>query len=237
MSLDPVVAAKEHAARYAVRTHIHRGMSVGLGSGSTAAFAVKALAERLQTEDLRLQAVVATSRETAELARSFNIELRDELDPADCPLDVTIDGADEADPALTLIKGGGGASLREKLVAAVTTTEIIVVHPSKRVASLGLTFPLPVVVVPYAWRTTRERVESLVGRPAKLRSHQDGAPFVTDDGLYVLDVTPGPIDNPADLEHRIKDLMGVVDTGLFVGLAKLLIVGHPDGRIEEFTPA
>ena len=236
MSLDPVVAAKENAARHAVREHIHHGMSVGLGSGTTAAFAVRALAERLESEDLHLKAVVATSRETADLARSFNITLRDELDPADCPLDVTIDGADEADPALTLIKGGGGASLREKLVAAVTTKEIIVVHPSKRVASLGLTFPLPVLVVPYGWRTTRERVESVVDRPSVLRMHHNGSPFVTDDGLFVLDITPGPIDDPSGLEHRLKELAGVVDTGLFIGMAKLLIVGYPDGRIEEFEP-
>jgi len=236
MSLDPVAAAKEHAARYAVREHIHAGMAIGLGSGTTAAFAVRALADRLDSESLKLRAVVAPSRETAELARSFGISLREELNPADCPLDVTIDGADEADPALNLIKGGGGASLREKLVAAVTTTEIIVVHPSKRVETLGLTFPLPVVVIPYGWRTTRQRVQSIVGRNAVLRSHPDGAPFVTDDGLYVLDIEPGPIPDPAKWETEIKTLAGVVDTGFFINMARLLIVGHPDGRVEEFRP-
>ncbi|HEY3328802.1 MAG TPA: ribose-5-phosphate isomerase RpiA [Capsulimonadaceae bacterium] len=231
--MDAAATAKEIAARHAVDRHIKDGMAVGLGSGSTAVYAVRALAERIEREGIKLRVAIATSKETADLARSLGIELVDEPTPDCFPLDVTIDGADEADYQLNLIKGGGGASLREKLVAVATKREIIVVHPAKRVQHLGLTFPLPVVVVPYGWKVTAARIQERMGRPVQLRSRH-GQTFVTDDGLYILDVVPGPLTDPRAIERDLKAIEGVVDVGLFVGIAKLLVVGHEDGRVEEF---
>jgi len=233
MTQDPAAAAKEYAARSAVNRHIQSGMAIGLGSGSTALFVVRALAERVKREKLVIRACIATSRETSDLARELGIQVEEDLDPRFLPLDVTIDGADEADPHLNLIKGGGGASLREKLVAVASLREIIVVHAAKRVSRLGLTFPLPVVVVPYGWKATAQRIEKVVGRACQLRTRR-GQTFVTDDGMYVLDVIPGLIEQPERLEQDLKHIDGVVDVGLFVGIAKLLVVGHEDGRVEEF---
>jgi ribose 5-phosphate isomerase A len=233
MPLDPASAAKRVAAYTAVNRYIKPGMTVGLGSGSTAVFAVHALAQRILEEGLKLKACVATSKETAELAVQLGISLRPELTPDILPIDITIDGADEVDPQLNLIKGGGGASLREKLVAVETKREIIVIHSAKKVQKLGHTFPLPVVVVPYAWKATAARVEAIVGRSAQIRTRH-GQFFFTDDGLHVLDVAPGSIDNPAQLEKALKSQEGVVDVGLFLGIAKLLLIGHEDGRVEEF---
>jgi len=194
---------------------------------------VEALAEKMQSEGLKLKGCVATSHETSDLAKKLGVPLHDDLTPDIFPLDVTIDGADEVDTQLNLIKGGGGASLREKLVAVETKREIIVIHPAKRVAKLGLTFPLPVVVIPFAWKATAARIERAIGRPVQIRMRH-GQIFDTDDGLYVVDVAPGPIDNPKELTQKIKSLDGVVDVGLFFGIAKLLIIGHEDGRVEEF---
>lgn len=230
---DAAAVAKEYAARHAVERHIEDGMAIGLGSGSTALYAVRALADRIEREGLRFKTVISTSRETADLARSLSIDVTEELTPDCFPLDVTIDGADEADWELNLIKGGGGASLREKLVAVATKREIIVVHPAKRVERLGLTFPLPVVVIPYGWRVTALRIEERMGRPVQLRQRH-GQTFVTDDGLYVLDVVPGPIDDPRNTEHDLKAIEGIVDVGLFVNICKLLVVGHEDGHVDEY---
>ena len=157
--------------------------------------------------------------------------------PPICPLDITIDGADEADPALNLIKGGGGASLREKLVAAVTTTEIIVVHPSKRVRNAGRTHSscrswwcrTPGVT------TRRERVENVRRKlPAALRTHSDGATRRSSPMTASMSSMSRPATHrrPRRAGGGLKGIAGVVDTGLFVGMAKLLIVGHPDGRVE-----
>jgi ribose 5-phosphate isomerase A len=231
---DATAIAKEFAARHAVDRHLASGMAIGLGSGSTALYAVRALADRIDREGLQPRIVISTSKETADLARELGIAVVDDLTPDCYPLDVTIDGADEADWQLNLIKGGGGASLREKLVAVATKREIIVVHPAKRVERLGLTFPLPVVVVPYGWQLTALRIEERMSRPVQLRQRH-GHTFVTDDGLYVLDVVPGPIDEPRLVERDLKAIEGVVDVGLFVNIAKLLVVGHEDGHVEEFT--
>ncbi|MDR3709016.1 MAG: ribose-5-phosphate isomerase RpiA [Capsulimonadaceae bacterium] len=236
MSIDPAAASKQAAAWSAVYRHINSGMTVGLGSGSTSLFVVRALAERIGREKLSLRGCIATSAETAALARELGIDVVEELDPRFLPLDVTIDGADEADANLNLIKGGGGASMREKLVALASNKRIIVVHKAKRVATLGLTFPLPIVVIPYGWRETAKRVEQVAGRAAALRVRH-GHTFVTDDGLYILDLVPGPIPDPAAFDHALKQITGVVDVGMFIGIANLLVVGHEDGRVEEFEAA
>ena len=226
------VNPKQIAAERAV-TYIRDGMDVGLGTGSTAAYAIAALGKRLQTEPLRLRCV-ATSLATEELARAQNIPLAAWDDVR--RLDVTIDGADEADPQFRLIKGGGGALLREKIVAAITEAEIIVVDNSKVVPALGA-HPLPVVVVPFAWQSTQARLRERFGVEAPPRLAPDGGMFVSDDGCYVLDAAFGaPLPSPDTLEAEIKSVIGVVESGLFLGHCQRLIIGHPDGRIEEKAP-
>ena len=195
-----LVNPKQIAAERAV-TYIQDGMAVGLGTGSTAAYAVPALAARMRAEGLRLRCV-ATSLATEELARAHGIPLFDWAEMG--RLDVTIDGADEVDPQFRLIKGGGGALLREKLVAAVTDVEIIVVDATKVVPSLGA-HPLPVVVVPFAWQSTQARLQDRFGVPAPPRLAPDGTLFVSDDGGHVLDLAFGaPLPSPDTLEAEIK---------------------------------
>ena len=226
------VNPKQIAAERAV-SYIQDGMVVGLGTGSTAAYAVLALGERLKAEPLRLRCV-ATSQATMELARAQNIPLTDWADVR--RLDMTIDGADEVDPQFRLIKGGGGALLREKLVAALTETEIIVVDATKAVSALGA-HALPVVIVPFAWQTTQARLVERFGVPAPPRLGPDGRFFVSDDGGYILDLAFGaPLPSPDTLEDEIKRIVGVMESGLFLGHCQRLIIGHPDGRIEENVP-
>jgi ribose 5-phosphate isomerase A len=209
-------------------------MTVGLGTRSTAAYAIAALGQRVQTEGLRLRAL-ATSVASAQLAQSYGIPLGDWQDIH--RFDITIDGADEVDPQFRLIKGGGGALVREKLAAVVSDVEIIVVDDSKVKAALGAS-PLPVAVVPFAWQSTQARLESRFGCPIIPR-RADGSDelFLSDDGLYVLDMAFGaPLPDPDTLEREIKCVTGVVEVGLFVGLCQRLIIGYPDGHIEERIP-
>lgn len=223
--MNPKQIAAERAVSY-----IQDGMSVGLGTGSTAAYAIAALGKRLQAEPLRLRCV-ATSLATEALARQYGIALA-EWETIE-RLDLTIDGADEVDPQYRLIKGGGGALLREKLVASVTDTETIIVDATKIVPALGA-HPVPVVVVPYAWQATQARLERRFGIAAPPRLTSDGALFVSDDGCYVLDLAFGrPLPSPDTLDLEIKRIVGVVETGLFLGMCQRLIIGYPDGRIEE----
>ena len=224
---------KQYAAERAV-SYLKDGMTVGLGTGSTAAFAIHALGQRFQSNPFLLRCV-ATSQESEDLARTYGIPF--------VPLseitqfDVTIDGADEVDPEFRLIKGGGGALVREKIVAQATRSEIIIVDPSKVQPALGAR-PLPVAILPFAWEWTQARLEEAFGVPAPRRCLADDAPFLSDDGLYILDMAFGaPLPSPETLEARLKAIAGVVDSGLFVGLCQRLIIGHPDGRVEEQTPS
>lgn len=213
---------KDQAARAAVAL-IEDGMRVGLGTGSTATFAVRALAERLGT-GLRIVGV-PTSRQTEELARGLGIPLA-ELDEVDA-LDITIDGADEIDLAtFNVIKGLGGALLREKLVACATTHQVIVGDEGK-VAARGLTKVVPVEVVPFGARHTARALERLGARPI-LRA-RDGAPFVTDGGNRIFDCTFGPLADPPALAAAIKALPGVVEHGLFIDLVHTIIVAGAGG--------
>ena len=222
--------AKSAAARVAAAL-VEPGMTVGLGTGSTASLFVEALGERVRGGALSIRGV-PTSRAAGDLARQRGIEV--------VPLgrntrpDLTVDGADEVDPALHLIKGGGGALVEEKIVAASSRRFVVVADPGKQVGALGA-FPLPVAVVPFGWETTLERLEAAFGVPAVLRARDDGTPVVTDDGLHLIDLRFGAIPDPAGLESDIKRLVGVVEVGLFVGLAASVLVGHPDGRVEERT--
>lgn len=229
---DIPVNPKQIAAERAV-SYIRDGMTVGLGTASTSAFAIHALGHRFQEESLSLRCI-ATSRASEELGRSYGLAF---VEAADVPrFDITIDGADEVDPEFRLIKGGGGALVREKIVAAASETEIIIVDEGKVKAALGA-HALPVAILPFAWQWTQARLHSVFGVPAPRRLLPSGDPFLSDDGLYILDMAFGaPLPAPDTLEARLKTVVGVVESGLFVGLCRRLIIGYADGRIEEKTP-
>jgi ribose 5-phosphate isomerase A len=219
-------AAAEHAAGL-----VETGMRLGLGTGSTAERFVRALGSRIASEGLKVTGV-ATSERTSRLAQEIGIPLTT-LDDAGA-LDLAVDGADEADSALRLIKGGGGALLREKLVASAARRTAILVDPSKQVAVLGR-FPLPVEVVSFGARITLERIGALIagfGEPggvARLRLDNYGEPFVTDGGNLIVDAAFGAIVDPEGLARALDGLTGVVEHGLFLGLCDVLVVGASDG--------
>ncbi|HZO28166.1 MAG TPA: ribose-5-phosphate isomerase RpiA [Chloroflexota bacterium] len=220
---DEAESLKRAAAREAV-TLVEDGMIVGLGSGTTSELFLEALAERV-AGGLRITAV-PTSERVASMAHARGLRVAELHDVPG--IDLTVDGADEIQPrGLDLIKGGGGALLREKLVAAAADRLCIIADRSKLVSRLGERWAVPVVVVPFGWRQTADRIRALGGQPS-LR-HVDGSPLVTDDGLHILDCRFGPIADPAKLAGALKGLLGVVEHGLFVGLAKQAIVAGEDG--------
>jgi ribose 5-phosphate isomerase A len=221
---------KQAAAVYAAGL-VEDGMAVGLGSGSTAEIAVAEIGRRVRS-GLHIVAV-PTSDETERLARSFDIPIAS-LDEQSM-LDLVIDGADEVDPALNLIKGRGGALLREKIVALAGDRFVVVVDESKRVQRLGAHAPLPVEVVPFGWVTTRRRLEE-IGFSCELRGGQ--APYRTDGGNFVLDChAPSSLDlaDPRVAE-RIKVQTGVIEHGLFLHAATAVVVGTADGGVEVLRP-
>jgi ribose 5-phosphate isomerase A len=213
------------AAVTAARARIEPGMTVGLGSGR-AVFALIDLLAASWPSSRPLRAVVASSRTEAR-ARSAGIEL---VDLDDRVLDLAVDGADEVDDRLRLLKGGGGALLREKLVIAAARHVLVVAESDKLVPRLGASKALPVEVVRFAWPTTRRRLLDLVPS-ATLRRTPDAAPFVTDEGHHLLDCTipPGDLDT---LATTLKSTLGVVDHGLFTTEAHEALLGHPDGTVQ-----
>jgi ribose 5-phosphate isomerase A len=214
---------KQAAARRAVE-EIKEGMVVGLGSGSTAEFAIAALAARVGN-GLRV-AGIPTSEKSANLARSLGIPLTSFAEHR-C-IDVTIDGADQVQrDTLDLIKGHGGALLREKIVASATARMIVVIDETKLVSQLGANAPLPVEIVSFGWQTVLDRLAAL-GCAPQLRV-SGGKPFVTDGGNHIADCTFQQISDPASLEARLSGIVGVVETGLFIGMASLIVVGRPAG--------
>ena len=218
---------KELAARRAV-DYVVDGMVVGLGTGSTADFAIRALGERARSEGLDIRCV-PTSLASARLGEQVGLDIRS---LEDCPaIDLTIDGADEVDPRLDLIKGLGGALLREKIVAGASARVVIIVDASKRVERLGTRSPLPVEVVPFAWTLARQRLMEL-GPRVERRQDPQGQPFVTDNGNYILDCrfTEG-IADPGGLEPQVNAIPGVVENGLFIGLVDAVVVGD-HGRCQ-----
>jgi ribose 5-phosphate isomerase A len=230
--LSPIDLAKCAAARRAARL-VEPGMRLGLGTGSTAAWLVRALGDRVRDEGLTLRGV-PTSERTAELAREVGIEVTT-LDEVGW-LDLAIDGADEVDPELNLIKGGGGALLREKIVAAAAERVVIIADASKRVERLGA-FPLPVEVIPFGLQATRTLIEeTLLGldlgaRGLALRM-AGPRPFVTDEGNHIIDLHLLRIGQARQLGLLLNQIPGVVENGLFLDLCDALVIGHPDGRVE-----
>lgn len=216
--MDAKRLAGERAAEF-----VEDGMTIGLGTGTTVYWTLRRLGEMVASGS-RVRGV-ATSKQTEDAAREFGIPLATLADAR--ALDLTIDGADEFDPEFNLIKGGGGALLREKFVALASRRLIVVADESKRVAALGA-FGLPVEVVPFAFETTLARIAG-TGCAPRLRATSEGAPYVTDNGNYIADCACGAINDPAELHRRLKLLPGVIETGLFVGMVDAVIVAGESG--------
>lgn len=214
---------KKAAALKAIE-FVRDGMVVGLGTGSTAKHLVIALGEQVRA-GMKLRGV-PTSQETATLAREAGIPLLDSENRWE--IDVAIDGADQVDPKFNLIKGGGGALLKEKIVAASAKQFIVMVDHTKQVPVLGGSFPLPVEVIPFGWGSTAREIESLTKSRVILRE-RNGSPFKTEAGNLIVDVHIDRISQPDELEIALNLIPGVVETGLFVGRTNVLIVGAPQG--------
>lgn len=214
---------KQIAAEEAVK-YIENDMVIGIGTGTTAAYMVQALARRLR-EGLNIIGAVPTSEGTAQLAAGLGIPLTN-LDTHP-QLDLDIDGADEIDGQLRLIKGGGGALLREKIVAAASRRFIVIADSSKIVRRLGLKFPVPVEIIPFARTPVQLQLQAL-GAQVQLRQ-RDGQVFRTDSGNIILDCFfPGGISDPQALNASLKSIAGVVETGLFLNMAERAIIGSAD---------
>ena len=229
--LSPIDRAKYVASRRSV-DFVEDGMKLGLGTGSTAAWMVRCLAERVREEGLKVTCV-STSTRTAALGRELGLKVVGMDDVT--WLDLTIDGADEIDPALNLIKGGGAALLQEKIVATASDRMIVIADAAKEVPVLGA-FALPVEVVPFGWKTTQALIEETLfsldvqNRTSTLRL-QDGKPLKTDEGHFILDLDLQRIGNPRQLALVLNQIPGVVENGLFVDIADVAIIGHADGRV------
>jgi len=230
--LSPIDKAKFVAAKRAAE-FVEDGMRVGLGTGSTAAWLVRCLGERVRDEGLKIRGI-PTSTRTAVLARDVGIDVIS-LDEAKW-LDLTIDGADEFDAELNLVKGGGGALLQEKIVASASDQMVVIADVGKEVEHLGA-FPLPIEVIPFGWQTTQALVEEtlismdVLGRTSALRMNGD-SPFVTDEGNHILDLHLRRIGNPRQLALVINQMPGVVENGLFIDLCDTVVIGYGDGKVE-----
>jgi ribose 5-phosphate isomerase A len=221
VSDDPQTVARAAAAAAAVEL-VEPGMTIGLGSGRAVWKVVELLADRLP-----VRAATASER-TLALAHDAGIEIVD-LDGT-IELDLALDGADEIDAALGLIKGGGGALLREKIVVSAARRFVVVAEAAKRVDRLGERFRLPVEVVRFGWRDTRRRLARVL--PDAERREAGGDPYVTDEGHYILDCAIPPDADPAALDSELKRIPGVVEHGLFLGMAERALLGRPDGGVD-----
>lgn len=230
---SPVDPAKDAAARAAVAL-VQSGMKLGLGTGSTAKIFVDRLAERVHAEGMDL-ICASTSKATAEQARSLGLVVEDLNDIG--WLDLTIDGADEVDPDLNLIKGGGAAHLREKIVATASERMVVVADQGKVVDRLGA-FKLPVEVIGFGWKTTHRQIERVLERldyqdcPVVLRE-KNGQPVMTDEGNLILDLDLGLIPDAPRLARALSAIAGVVEHGLFLDICNLAIIGRADGSVVE----
>ena len=222
-------AEKEAAARASI-AFVRDGDIVGLGSGSTASYAVRFLAEQVQN-GLKIRGI-PTSVNTRNLAADLGISLTtlDEFQQ----IDVTIDGADEVDPQLSLIEGGGGALLREKIIASASRKLVIVADSSKPVAMLGK-FPVPVEVVPFAQALVAKEVAAL-GASVVMRMNSSGKPFVTDEGHHILDCHFDRIPDPPTLAGKLENIPGAVEHGLFIAMASVVLIGKGSG-VQEMHSA
>ncbi|MFO1078159.1 MAG: ribose-5-phosphate isomerase RpiA [Planctomycetota bacterium] len=224
---DDAVTIAKRAAAYAAADLVQSGTTIGLGTGSTFAFVIDRLAQRMAQESLKVRGV-PTSEATAKLAAAAGIEVTN-LDAID-RLDLAIDGADEVDGHKNLIKGGGGAHLRERIVAAAAKELVVVVDDKKLVPVLGKAFLLPVEIVPLGWKQTSRRVAATGCEPK--RREKDGQPVVTDNGNWIVDCKYPGIEDAALLDDQLNGIIGVVDHGLFVGMAGRVVVGDAAGKVR-----
>jgi ribose 5-phosphate isomerase A len=216
---------KEQAGETAARL-VEDGMVVGLGTGSTAAYAIEGLGRRIAAEGLRIVGI-PTSDRTIEQAQKLRIPLTTFADHTQ--IDLTIDGADEILPGpLYLIKGHGGALLREKIVAASSSRMVVVADCTKLVKALGELCSVPTEIVPFGWEATKKKLERLDAKPA-LRLGAGGKPYLTDGGHYILDCSFGPMADPKEIAHHLDHVVGLVEHGLFLKYATQAVVASADG--------
>lgn len=225
--MDEQTRLKQQAAERALGL-VESGMTVGLGSGSTATLWIKLLGEKVRTEGLKIRAI-ASSDDSEKLGRSYEIPFTsfDEVKS----LDLTVDGADEVAPGLALIKGGGGKLLREKIVASATKRFVIVADGSKQVEKLGK-FPLPVEVIQMAEPLVSRELREL-GFTPKVRADKDGSRYITDEGNLILDCSGVLIEDPAAMAAKLDSIVGVVEHGLFLGMANLALIAEEGGIVER----
>ena len=231
---DPVKVMKQEVGKAAAAL-VKSGAIVGLGTGSTTAYAIEYLGERIKSGELKDIKGIPTSFQASVLAKQYGIPLTtlDEVDH----IDIAIDGADEVDPHKNLIKGGGAAHTREKIVDTLAEQFVVVVDSSKLVEQLGSTFLLPVEVLPMAMTPVMRAIEKLGGKPELRMGIKKAGPVITDQGNMVIDVKFDSIDNPAELEKTLNNIPGVLENGLFVGVTDLVLVGEvKDGKpsVREF---
>ena len=220
--------AKRRVALEAVK-HVRNGFTVGLGSGSTAAYVIQDIGKKIRQEGLRVLGV-PTSHQAMMLAVHHGVPLPT-LDEHP-ELDLVIDGADQVDRELNLIKGGGGALTREKIVASAAKQFIVVADETKLVEKLVTNHPVPVEVLPFALPTVVAKMRKLGGKPVLREGKGKVGPVVTDNGNFVVDVDFGPIRAPKELDSQLKSISGVIETGLFVGMADVVYLGKPDGVLR-----
>ncbi len=226
LSQDPITQQKQKAALEAIK-HVKDGFIVGLGSGSTAAFAIDSLGDRMKTEKIKIMGI-PSSYQAFQVAVDNGIPITTlEEHPA---IDVTIDGADQLTPELYLIKGGGAALAREKIVAAASKLNVIITDQNKKVPFLGAKGQfVPVEVIPFALSPVKKKLTAMGGKVAVREAKGKLGPIITDNGNVVLDVLFGEIKKPAELSVTVKMIPGVVETGLFVGLTDVAYIGTPTG--------
>lgn len=223
--------AKRRAALEAVK-HVKDGFVVGLGSGSTAAFAIREIGRRIREENLKVLGV-STSYQSYILAVECGIPITNLGEHPQIDLD--IDGADQIDRDLNLIKGGGGALLREKVVASAAKEVIIVADETKLSRRLGENRVIPLEVLPFAVPVVMLKIKKIGGHP-RLREKNTGGPYITDNGNFILDVDFGPIDDPEELDRKLKSIPGIVETGLFIGMTNMAYIGTPNNvRVIQRT--
>ncbi|NET67584.1 MAG: ribose-5-phosphate isomerase RpiA [Moorea sp. SIO1G6] len=226
--IDPIKLMKQEVGKAAAK-RVQSGMIVGLGTGSTTAYAIQFLGDRLSSGEIKDIVGIPTSFQAEVLAKQYGIPLTT-LDAVD-HIDVAIDGADEVDPQKNLIKGGGAAHTREKIVDSLAKQFIVVVDSTKIVEHLGSTFLLPVEVIPMAITPVMNAIQKLGGKPELRMGVKKAGPVITDQGNMVVDVKFDAIDNPAELEKTINNIPGVLENGLFVGVTDLVLVGEvKDGQ-------
>ncbi len=228
VTTDPVQIMKQEVGK-AAASRVNSDSIVGLGTGSTTAYAIEYIGDRLAKGELKNIVGIPTSFQAEVLAKKYSIPLTS-LDAVD-KIDIAIDGADEVDPQKNLIKGGGAAHTREKVVDTLAEQFIVVVDSGKLVDKLGSTFLLPVEVIPMAVTPVMRKLEKLGGKPELRMGIKKAGPVVTDQGNLVIDVKFEQIDNPAELEKTINNIPGVLENGLFVGVTDLVLIGEiKDGK-------